>query len=178
MNRPSLKLKPRVAEAAPDSTDKLWFTPQELKMMTGPWQKATGHLVYDPKRHNFRKSHKAHTLILEMEMGDADLYYQHFLEKKFGGWYKTQRPMFGLHVTVIRGDEYRKVKGDLWGILRAGQQIDIEYNPTQLRKSGHFWSIPVRSEALQQLRRDHGLQNWADLHLTVAREYDWQMGVL
>jgi hypothetical protein len=173
-----LKLKPQIVEAAPDVPDGVWFSKQELNTMTDCWQKASGKLVYDPKRHDFRKSHKAHTLILEVDLGDADLYYQHFLEKKFGGWYKTQRPMFGLHVTVVRGDEFRKVQSNLWNILRAGHKIEIEYNPTQLRKKWQFWSIPVRSEELQKLRRDLGLKDWADLHITVAREYKWQMGVL
>ena len=136
------------------------------------WLTAKGFLVYDPKRQNFRKDHKSKTLLLELRMGDADLYYQSLLEKKFGTWYKLQRPMFGMHVTVVRGDEYHKVNKDLWGHTSPNQEFEIEYNPTLIKKTWQFWSIPVRSKTLENIRSTLGLSAFHDFHVTIAREFE------
>lgn len=179
MNRPVLSLKPRAQPKPLVTEDKeVWFTKRELSDMDGQWKKVTGVLRYDPSRPGFRKSHKLHTLVLEMPRDQLDLYYQWFLEKKFGSWYALQRPMFGLHVTVIRGDEFKKADRSIWGAHCADQEITVEFNPTQLRKKWQFWSMPVRSKFLEDLRGDFGLPKFHDFHMTVAREYEWQEGVL
>lgn len=169
MQRSVLSLKPKAAVV----DEQTWFGKTELVQMSNNWQKIKGRLVYEPNRgSDFRKTFKAKTLVLELPNDQLDLYYQWFLEKKFGSWYKTQRPMFGLHVTVVRGDE--KVKNAAAWKKHAGEEIVVEYNPVELRKKWQFWSMPVRSSRLEQLRAELGLSAFHDFHVTVARLHDWQ----
>lgn len=135
------------------------------------WLKTTGKLVYDPTRKDLRKTFKSRTLIVELPWDDLDLYYQWFLLKRYGTWFQTQRPMWGKHVTIVRGDE----KGYLspnWG-KHAGRKVDVYYSPEVSRK-WKFWSLPVKGEGLEELRVELGLVAKHDFHLTFARQYDWQ----
>lgn len=155
--------------------------------------KTQGRLTYDPTRYDLKKVHKQHTLIVELPWDDLDLYYQWFLRKKFGTWFdyelrkqmifnETQtalhqinenipgvsRPMWGKHVTVVRGDEHEGFKSPLWG-KHEGEMIDVFYAP-ELERTWKFWSIPVKGDGLFELRKELGLKAFHDFHITVARE--------
>ena len=135
--------------------------------------KITGKLIYDPHRTEFRKAHKQRTLIVQLPHDQLDLYYQWFLTKKFGTWMTLQRPMFGLHVTVVKGDEHiHKDKLHLWKKYH-GQTVELEYDPIAVERHWHFWSMSVRSQKLQDIRYELGLRLDYRLHLTFGRQYDW-----
>ena len=158
------------------------------------WIKTSGKLVYEPTRHEFKKTHKMRTLIVELKRDQIDLYYQWFLRKKFGSWadheLRTQtvynetqtarrqvtenvpglaRPMWGKHVTIVRGDE-QGFKSPNWGKYE-GQKIDIFYMP-ELERTWKFWSIPVKGDGLFEIRRELGLKAFHDFHITVGREVE------
>lgn len=135
--------------------------------------KTTGKFIYDPKRQDFRKTYKSRTLIVELQRDQMDLYYQWFLRQKFGQWLTLQRPMFGLHCTIVRGDE--RIKNEnLWKKYQ-GQSIEIEYDPEKLKRHWTFWSIPVFSTRLEEIRGELGLQAYHDFHITIGRMYDHQL---
>lgn len=139
--------------------------------MAEQWIKTRGKLVYDPVRRGFKKGYKVRTLIAELPRDELDLYYQWFLKKRYGEWLWLQRPMFGLHVTVVRGDE-NGFKSNLWGAY-AGLKVDLEYGPI-IRHHWGFWSLPVRGNDLLTLRQGLGLKAQHDFHVTVGRQQDWQ----
>lgn len=135
------------------------------------WFALTGILKYDPWRPGFKKAHKSRTLIVDFVRDDFDLYYQWFLKKRFGTWFEIQRPMFGKHVTVVRGDE-PGFKSREWGKYE-GQKISVMVSPC-INKNYAFWSLPVESNDLMCIRHELGLKKFHNFHLTIGREYEWQ----
>lgn len=136
--------------------------------------KVKGKLVYDPVRPDFRKLHKQHTLIVELPRDQMDLYYQWFLRQKYGQCMAMQRPMYGLHCTVVRGDEkIDKAHIQHWKKYQ-GQSIEIEYDPTEIERHWAFWSITVKSQRLIEIREELGLHVFHRFHITIGRQYDWQ----
>jgi hypothetical protein len=136
--------------------------------------KIKGKLVYDPTRKNFRKDHKQRTLIIEFPKDQLDLYYQWFLSKQFGTWYDIQRPMWGLHCTIVKGNEFiHKDKLNLWKKYE-GQVVEVEYDPTTLSLHWEFWTMNVKSDMVKNIRDELGLGSSYKPHITVGRLYDWQ----
>ena len=144
--------------------------------------KVKGKLVYDPARNvsvtkeavKFKKVHKLHALVVELPWSQLHLYYQWFLRKEFGSWFELQPPMYGLHVTVVRGDE--RIDSEhlkLWEKY-DGQEIEIAYDPSKIELHWQFWYIDVVSPKLHEIRKELGLHNHHRLHLTIGRQYDWQ----
>lgn len=136
--------------------------------------KVKGKLVYDPVRQDFKKTHKQRTLIVQLPRDQLDLYYQWFLTKKYGQWLTLQRPMFGVHCTVVKGDErISKDRLNLWKKY-AGHEIELMYDPSRLERHWQFWSLTVESPRLIEIRKELGLRLDYRLHITVGRQYDWQ----
>lgn len=136
--------------------------------------KAQGKLVYDPVRPDFKKTHKTRTLIVELPRDQLDQYYQWFLEKKFGQWMTLQRPMFGLHCTVVKGDE--RISQDRMKFWKKyqGHRVELMYDPTRIERHWQFWSLTVEAPQLIDIRRELGLRLDFRLHITFGRQYDWQ----
>jgi hypothetical protein len=141
----------------------------------------TGVLAYEPERTKvgkdtpvvFKKEHKVKTLVANLPESELGRYYRWFLKQNYGTWYHLQHPMFGLHVTVVRGDEKPKAP-EHWR-KHEGRTVQFEYNPTGIRKKWQFWSLPVRGRELEMLRGELGLQEEHDFHITVGRLYEWQV---
>jgi hypothetical protein len=154
--------------------------------------KTQGRLAYDPIRQDLKKVWKQRTLVVELPWDDLDLYYQWFLRKQHGTWfdhelrkqtiynqaqtalYQTNenapginRPMWGKHVTIVRGDE-QGFRSPNWG-KHEGEMIDIFYTP-EVELDWKFWTLPVRGDNLFELRRELGLCAFHNFHITVARE--------
>lgn len=156
------------------------------------WLKTRGRLIYDPERFEFKKTHKQRTLIVELPWDDLDLYYQWFIRKQKGTWFdhelRTQmnynaqqtamreidenvpcvtRPMWGKHVTIVRGDEPGYLSPN-WTKYH-NREIDIFYSP-KVHRQWKFWSLPVKGDNLFELRTMLGLRAFHDFHITIARE--------
>jgi hypothetical protein len=154
--------------------------------------KLTGKLLYEPHRQDFRKSFKAKPLIVQFPYDDLDLYYQWFLRKQYGSWFDHElrmqtiwnteqtakktiteniplvyRPMFGCHVTIVRGDE-PGWKHKAWRKYE-GQKLTVEVSPV-IYKQRIFWALPIKCKRAHEIRHELGLHNFHNLHLTVARE--------
>lgn len=131
----------------------------------------TGIIKYDPERRDLKKTHKSRTMIIDFKRDDLAAYYQWFLRKKFGEKFAMQTPLYGCHVTVVRGDE-PGWKSSNWG-KHEGKKITIKYSP-ELECTWKFWHLPVAGDGLFELRSELGLKAFHDFHITVARGYDWQ----
>lgn len=138
------------------------------------WLKTTGKLSYVDERaltdgKAFKKTWKSRTLIANLPRHcHLDQYYIWLLTRRFGPWAELTRPLFGLHVTIIRGDErFDQRYEELWGRW-AGTKIDIEYNPIP-QLNWRFWSLEARSNEFGELRERFGLNPVINFHITVAR---------
>lgn len=155
------------------------------------WLKVTGTLIYDPVRRDanviaklekrgestdgkhagFRKTNKTRTLILDLPRDDLAEYYRWWLRRKYGEGFKMQAPMWGTHVTVVRGNEHVP---DLSAWKKHDRaKVTVEYAPGGLSPHWRFWTLPVRSSKLDDLRAELGLKNFHRHHITIGRTDDW-----
>lgn len=134
--------------------------------------KRTGIIKYDPVRRDLKKTHKSRTMIIDFPRDEFSDFYQWLLRKKLGEKFAMQSPLYGTHVTVVRGDE-PGWKSPSWK-KHEGEKIDVYYSP-ELECTWKFWSLPVAGDGLFELRRELGLKAFHDFHITVARGYDWQV---
>lgn len=80
---------------------------------------------------------------------------------------KLARPVFGAHISVIRGE--RIPNYHLWG-LSSNQIIEFEYQPGVLNNHEYYW-LKVRCSFLSELRLQYGLppEPKYGFHLTIGR---------
>lgn len=138
----------------------------------------TGCLEFAPDRGaDFRKVNKLKTLVLNLELADdIAAYYRKQVIVEYGPWCKLHPPMFGLHVTVIRGygDSF-----DPTGLEKlTGQKLIISLKPCGLartpwaKRQPGFWFLPVISKDIMKLRRRARVKAFLPFqaHLTIGRE--------
>ena len=137
--------------------------------MAQQWIRTQGRLVYEaPRGADFKKTFKLRTLTVDLPYDDLSAYYRWFVMKRFA--LVLSPPMFGLHVTVVRGNE--KIPNvDAWK-KHQGEIVTFEYSPKPHVQYG-FWTLPVRSPRMVQLRKELGLNEVTagphSLHLTFGR---------
>jgi hypothetical protein len=129
--------------------------------------KLKGKLVYEPVRTELRKTFKAKTLIVDLPFDDLALYYCSVIKQKYG--VHLHPPMWGNHVTVVRGDE-KPPKSQVWK-KHEGETVEFEVSP-HLYRNWNFWCLPVRSQQLHDIRKELGLAAFHEMHVTVGREVD------
>lgn len=138
----------------------------------------TGHLVFAPDRgENFRKVGKLNTLILDLpHCKGVAYYYLSLIERELGPWCNLSTPMFGNHVTVVRGNGDRFTEAKCKSVV--GRELTVTVDPRKLERtpwSGQnsgFWTLEVVSSELQDLRAELNVKPIFPFkpHLTVARE--------
>jgi hypothetical protein len=138
----------------------------------------TGQLVFQPKRpKDFRKQNKLDTLVLELrECDDISKYFIKQIVTAHGPWTNLASPMFGMHVTVVRGNGDRFDSSKLAAL--NGKQLTIAVDPLSLERTPWskdnpgFWTLRVISPAIEKLRAELGVKPIFPFkpHLTVARE--------
>lgn len=138
-----------------------------LKKKPVQWVQLTGRLVYEPHRPDLRKTRKADKFMLVLELkGDIAKYYAWWLKKHFH--LEVQLPAWRPHVTVLDGRiAVREEKHHLWKKYQ-GELITFEYN-VNIEQHWKFWTLPVRSERLNEIREELGFARTDKLHLTIGR---------
>lgn len=137
-----------------------------------------GRLAFAPDRGDgFRKIGKLNTLVLELRGVDSVAhYYRQQVLKEYGPWCNLAPPMFGLHVTVIRG--YGDKFDEEQAAAEAGKPLTVYANPEGLartpwaKKNPGFWYLPVRSKELTKIRQRCATKAVFpyEPHLTIGRE--------
>ena len=124
--------------------------------------KSIGKLVYSPRSH---LANPQKWLVLMCDDGISE-YYRHLFYKEYPWKGKLTRPVWGAHISVIRG-EYTDPK--LWQ-LDSGKIIDFEYEDGVLDNEEYYW-LKVRSNYLSNLREKYGLSREPKFgfHLTIGR---------
>lgn len=141
--------------------------------------KLTGNVIVNPKRPgDFRKNHKLKTVIVEFKGMGLAHYYINMLERKYGPWMNLSPPMFGLHVTLVKGTETFNEQA-AYDFQEKFKTLTLDIDPTTLARTDWsktqpgFWTMKVAGDLVPSFRRD--LRVNADRfglrpHLTVARE--------
>ena len=80
---------------------------------------------------------------------------------------KVQRPLFGAHVSVMRG-EAPLCGHDQWGV-HQDQSLEIAYGHELTHAQG-YWFLPVQCRALEEVRLTFGLEARPQFgfHLTIG----------
>tara|TARA_B100000609_G_scaffold199317_1_gene202040 strand:+ start:20082 stop:20495 length:414 start_codon:yes stop_codon:yes gene_type:complete len=93
-------------------------------------------------------------------------YYLWWIEKTEG--IKLQRPLFGAHISVMRGEEAQQ-NATLWK-EQQDTTCDFRYSHIVETQDG-FWWLPVESRMLREIRAFYGLSPLPDFgfHLTIGR---------
>lgn len=136
----------------------------------------TGNLVVNPQRPgDFRKKHKLKTVVVEFNCRGLPLYYINQLHREFGPWLNLAPPMFGLHVTIVKGTETFNEPA----ALKLQGQVKLIIDPTTLARTdwsrdiAGFWTMKVAGSEVKALRSLMAVKQdryGMTPHLTVARE--------
>ena len=126
--------------------------------------KAKGKIVYDPVA---GKAQNPWWVIVECPK-DIIEYYHHWLEKEEK--VKLNKPLFGSHISVVRGEEPHKDYLKNWN-KRHKKEVEFEYSH-EIESEGLYYWLRVYSEDLKKLREELGLEPNVEFgfHLTIGRK--------
>lgn len=138
-----------------------------MNISNDSWVKAAGKLVYEPKRPDLRKSRAADDwwLVLDVPCGIAH-YYNWWVKKEIH--LDLQLPAWNPHITLLDGRRAVDPKHRHMWKKHAGKWFSFEYN-VNIEQHWKFWTLPVRSRQLQEIRSELGFSNEIDMHLTIGR---------
>ena len=125
--------------------------------------KSIGKLIYTPKTH-LASSDRWLVLMCDDEISK---YYRHLFYKEYPWLGKLTRPVWGTHISVIRGENVPR--SDLWK-MDANKVVEFEYEPG-VQDNGEYYWLKVHCDELLDLRAKYGLQRYPrfGLHLTIGR---------
>jgi hypothetical protein len=125
--------------------------------------KSTGKIIYSPRTH-LSSSERWLVIMCDDEISK---YYRHMFYKEYPWLGKLTRPVWGTHISVIRGE--RVPNYNLWR-LDENKTIEFEYEPGVIDNGEYYW-LKVKCDALLDLREKYGLKRSPQfgLHLTVGR---------
>ena len=145
-------------------------------LYSSPLVPCKGKLIYDPIREGLTKKNTGWAVV-EIQ-GSIDKYYRWFLEKEYG--IKTNRPAWGAHVSLIRGERLHPDLRHLWKKynnkvfdfqLRTFLRFNNDTFPVDNHPSCSFWFLDVVSPELMDIRKELRLPTSYNLHLTIGRMY-------
>lgn len=124
---------------------------------------STGKLVYSPYTHIGSNQN----WLIVMCDDEISKYYRHLFYKEFPWKGKLHRPIWGTHISVIRGEKVSKE--NLWG-LDNNKIIHFEYEGGVQDNGEYFW-LKVKCNYLLDLRQKYNLARNPKfgLHLTIGR---------
>lgn len=130
--------------------------------------KSIGKIIYNPRSH-LGSNDKWAILACDDEIGR---YYRYLYEKQYpylnGGLaQKLTRPVWGSHISFIRGSEAFHLKS--WKV-DDNKIIEFEYDDGVIDSKEYFW-LKVSCPYLLNLREQYGLSREPryGLHLTIGR---------
>ena len=129
--------------------------------------KLAGTIVSNPidvsKKHKSQSSWKA-IAIVQFKDDFCD-YYRWFIKREFGLYLNP--PLRGSHITVVN-DRLSDINGDIMDI--DGIEIDVYYDPNNIRCNGEHWWINIESEDVKNVRETLDLPKdpYYGLHLTIG----------
>lgn len=127
--------------------------------------KSIGKLIYSPRSH-LLNSDKWVILFCDDEISK---YYRTLYIQEQPWKNKLNRPIWGAHISCIRGEYIPKAYHNLWG-LDNNKIVEFEYEPGVKDNGEYFW-LTVHCPYLLDLREKYGLvrEPKYGLHLTIGR---------
>lgn len=125
--------------------------------------KTKGKIIYDPVAGN---ANNPWWVIVECPKDIID-YYHHWILKELG--LKINKPLFGAHISVIRGEEPPSELQSLW---RKHHEQEVEFTYTHdVHSEGTYYWLDVECAELSELRNELGLDPHVQFgfHLTIGR---------
>lgn len=125
---------------------------------------AVGKIIYDPTA---GKAANPWWVIVECPKDILD-YYHYWMKREKG--IHLNKPLFGAHISVIRGEEPPKEKQQLWRNHHE-KEVTFYYSPN-LDTEGEYWWLDVSCPDLLSIREELGLQAEVEFgfHFTIGRE--------
>jgi len=157
-----------------------------LDLENEPLVEYSGKIIFDPKAlaDPSGKMFKPWWVIVHLgKDNDFGLFYSWLYERQHG--IILQRPAFGPHISVVRGEEIEKDKWESFKSLYHQKDLKFIYEATPRTNGKHVW-LRVRCSELNDLREQMGYKRegvWG-FHLTLGmptplyleRNYDvWRM---
>jgi hypothetical protein len=95
-------------------------------------------------------------------------YYRTLFSKQFPYLNKIQKPTWGAHISILRGEKIKNY--NIWK-LDEGKIIDFEYDPIVKDNGEYFW-LTVKCNYLSELRIRYGLNPLPQygFHLTIGKK--------
>ena len=125
--------------------------------------KSIGKLIYSPRSHLGDSS----KWLVMMADDEICKYYSSLFYREFPWYGKLNRPIFGAHVSVIRGE--RIPNHNLWK-MDDNKIIEFDYEPG-VEDNGEYYWLKVKCKYLEDLREKYGLSRIPRFgyHLTIGR---------
>jgi hypothetical protein len=122
-----------------------------------------GKIVYDPTAGNAKNPW---WVIVECPKDILD-YYHHWIKKEEN--IKLNKPLFGAHISVVRGEEPPLEKQNLWRKYHE-KEITFSYQHEVENLNEYYW-LSVECPELNELREELGLSPEVEFgfHLTIGR---------
>jgi len=125
---------------------------------------ATGKIVYDPTA---GKAKNPWWIIVECPKDILD-YYHYWISRK--SKLPINKPLFGAHVSVVRGEEPPLEHQNLWRKYHE-KEVTFHYSH-QVDQNDEYWWVNVECPFLNELREELGLNPHVEFgfHLTIGRK--------
>jgi hypothetical protein len=128
-----------------------------------------GKYVFDPLAltHSEKLFKPWWCIILLDENDDTGDYYRWFVKKRYG--LKLQRPAFGTHISLIRGEETTPANWKIFKEKYDGKPVKFTHE-SELRTNGKHWWIRIKCDEAKDMREEMGYPRegkWG-LHLTIG----------
>jgi len=125
--------------------------------------KSYGKLIYDPPSH---LGDPKRWLILACD-DEISKYYRHLFYKDYPWLGKLTRPVFGAHISVVRGEDIPNII--FWNKYQ-NKIINFEYEPG-VKDNGTYYWLSVKCKFLSDIRQELGLIKFPKFgfHLTIGR---------
>lgn len=138
------------------------------RILKTTWIKTTGKIIYQPGHTSFlrkKRSVDEHHTIVTASKGLSD-YYRWWIDREFHLW--IQPPMLNVHVSVFNGKESLGPEANRILTQLNNTVVEYEYS-VDVQQHWKFWVLPVRSEALKNIREQCGVKRDYHFHITIGR---------
>lgn len=147
--------------------------------------KLQGTLLFAPDRSQdrggnaleFKKKDKVNTLILDLpHLNSLAHYCISLVQSAYGPWYELAPPLFGTHVTIVRGNADKFIPTVLYQFHQTSMTVEADVStlhPAKLpiKDAATFWRIDITSDEPFKLREQAAVKALFEFrpHLTIGR---------